>query len=39
MHTIRAMLIRNGDLTGFGVFLVTEAAFLAMLLAYAAGAA
>lgn len=32
------MFIRNGDLTGFSIFLITEAVFALFLVAFAAGA-
>lgn len=39
MRTIRSAIIRNGDLTGFGIFLVTEIVLAMCLVAVAAGAA
>lgn len=39
MRTLRSTIIRNGDLTGFSVFLITEAVFALFLVACAAGAA
>lgn len=39
MHTLRSILVRKGDISPFGIFLVFEIVVAAMLVAYAAGAA